>query len=105
MHYDTAHNLLVVVLGSKRVRLWPPSTAQALRAAPVYAAAGGGNHSTLDIGGGLPTAGMEAVLGPGQALFIPEGWWHQVQQPSHATPWLPPHHGCRRCADCDWLVG
>jgi hypothetical protein len=85
-HYDPYQNLLCVVAGSKRVKLWPPSAAPTLYPLPIYGEAS--NHSAVDfVNPDLATyprfrEALEAyetvTLDVGDALFIPEGWYHQV---------------------------
>ncbi|CAK9204211.1 unnamed protein product [Sphagnum jensenii] len=85
-HYDPHQNLLCVVAGSKRVKLWPPSAAPTLYPLPIYGEAS--NHSAVDfVNPDLATyprfrEALEAyetvTLDVGDALFIPEGWYHQV---------------------------
>ena len=90
-HFDANHNLLVVVKGAKRVLLAPPAAVATLGARPAFAADfhhspgvfGGGDPRGSDESseshcGGLPTGTVVADLLPGDGLFIPEGWWHQV---------------------------
>ncbi|PSC67028.1 Clavaminate synthase isoform B, partial [Micractinium conductrix] len=86
LHYDPYSNLLCVARGSKTVLLLPPSAAPALAAQPLTAESA--NHSPADLSAldlrRFP--GLQAVLpqvrrfqlAAGDALFIPEGWWHQV---------------------------
>jgi Cupin-like domain len=67
---------------SKTVTLLPPAATQLLSPLPAYAATS--NHSTLSpaaVDALAPTvAGALRVTVPaGCALYIPEGWWHQVQ--------------------------
>lgn len=95
LHRDPNPNLFVQLLSAKTVRLLKPSLGQQLYAriqhqlgyrghsrfrgsemmqgperAALYDAVWGTNHSK-DI--------LEAKLEPGDALFIPKGWWHSVQ--------------------------
>ena len=89
LHYDPYQNLLCVAAGRKRVLLAPPAAAAALGALPPYHASA--NHSPLDlasphllgarpgVAGVLPQV-QQVVLEPGDALMIPEGWWHQVRR-------------------------
>lgn len=72
IHYDANDNVLVITAGTKRVRLWPPSQTHALQAEPVWSTSP--NHSLCE----QPPAAYTATLGQGDALYIPEGWWHQV---------------------------
>lgn len=77
LHHDLTNNLLVQVLGRKKVRLIPPYELPRVR-----------NHvhcfseintEELRAGGpGLPDQ-LECVIGPGEAIFLPVGWWHHVE--------------------------
>ncbi|XP_068634537.1 lysine-specific demethylase JMJ31 [Aristolochia californica] len=85
-HYDPHHNLLCVVAGRKQVVLWPPSASPLLYPMAIYGEAS--NHSAVDVKSPdfllHPRAkhAMECsktvILHAGDALFIPEGWFHQV---------------------------
>lgn len=85
-HYDPHHNLLCVVAGSKQVVLWPPSASPFLYPMPVYGEAS--NHSSIALENPdfslYPRAkcsmdySQKVILHAGDALFIPEGWFHQV---------------------------
>ncbi|KFM27915.1 Lysine-specific demethylase 8 [Auxenochlorella protothecoides] len=76
LHYDPYCNLLVVVCGRKTVRLTPPTADPTLRAHPVWSDSL--NHADADLARS-PRLPMTCVsLGPGDALFIPEGTWHSV---------------------------
>jgi Cupin-like domain len=86
LHYDPYHNLLCVVTGQKIVRLVPPCATELLHnVAPSYAESA--NHADDDlfnpqrrkkIDGNSNGQLLEFILNPGDALFLPEGWWHQV---------------------------
>ncbi|KAE9618415.1 putative [histone H3]-lysine-36 demethylase [Lupinus albus] len=85
-HYDPHHNILCIVSGRKQVVLWPPSASPSLYPRPIYGEAS--NHSSLDLENPdysiYPRAersidfAQKVVLEAGDALFIPEGWLHQV---------------------------
>ncbi|KAK7277608.1 hypothetical protein RJT34_22623 [Clitoria ternatea] len=85
-HYDPHHNLLCVVSGRKLVVLWPPAASPTLYPMPIYGEAS--NHSSVTLENPdysrYPRAersmefAQKAVLEAGDALFIPEGWFHQV---------------------------
>ena len=90
IHYDPLHNLLCVISGCKEVRLWPPSSAPSLYPLPVYGEAS--NHSGVDFikpdlsnHPRFVSAGencQTVILNAGDALFLPEGWYHQVDSGS-----------------------
>ncbi|ESQ41996.1 hypothetical protein EUTSA_v10013262mg [Eutrema salsugineum] len=85
-HYDPHHNLLCVVSGRKKVVLWPPSASPSLYPMPIYGEAS--NHSSVGLDNpnlsDYPRAehslkqSQEVNLNAGDAVFIPEGWFHQV---------------------------
>ncbi|KAK9055751.1 hypothetical protein SSX86_026836 [Deinandra increscens subsp. villosa] len=89
-HYDPHHNLLCVVSGSKQVDLWPPSSSPFLYPMHLYGEAS--NHSAVPIDrpdlSVHPRAedskkySQRVILRAGDALFIPEGWFHQVDSES-----------------------
>lgn len=85
LHYDIAPNLFAQFHGSKEFLLYPPSQTACMYPSRRY-----------DIGSVLSDVdarkpdyhryprfreaqGMEAVVEPGQMLFTPRGWWHQVR--------------------------
>ena len=85
IHYDNYQNLLCVVAGRKDVLLWPPETAGLY---PQQLGGESGNHSQVNIArpcearhplfpGALRRA-TAVTLHAGDALYIPEGFWHQV---------------------------
>ncbi len=78
-HHDLTNNLLVQVIGRKRVRLAPPWASAQMR---------NSCHCFSDWGNAALTAGpgdddtpptLETIIGPGEAIFLPVGWWHQVE--------------------------
>jgi len=85
-HYDPHHNLLCVVAGCKQVVLWPPSATEFLY--PMSVCGEASNHSAVDLVQPdfkvHPRAKhawdhcQKVLLHAGDALFIPEGWFHQV---------------------------
>lgn len=66
LHHDHANSVLCQVLGRKRVRLAPPESLDLLDTSRgVY------NTATAD-------RPLEVILSAGETLFIPTGWWHEV---------------------------
>ena len=79
-HYDNSHNILVVLQGRKTVRLLSPEHTAVLQPFPATSLAQGSNHChASDVPAALDTAVATATLEAGDALFIPEGWWHEVR--------------------------
>lgn len=81
LHYDIdmAEVLHTVIRGRRRVRLFPPAASPALYRHPCTV------RSYVDLDApdferfpALALAsGYEAVLEPGQTLYMPAGWWHE----------------------------
>lgn len=101
LHTDGYHNLLCQVVGSKYVRLYPPSATKAMRPRCPEHGVDMSNTSEIDVGvvegwDAMPEKmdnnelewmkrGLkgweyrECVLEPGDTLLIPMGWWHYVR--------------------------
>ena len=65
--------------GRKVVALWSPADTRQLAPAPT--APSNANHAPASGAGSLLGGDAPALVtvGPGDALFIPEGWWHQAR--------------------------
>lgn len=82
LHHDLTNNLLVQLVGRKRVILASPGeTAKLYNEVHVFSEIGDLTAPELDLAT-YPRLKdvrlLEVVLEPGEALFIPIGWWHQV---------------------------
>ncbi|GFQ07460.1 tRNA wybutosine-synthesizing protein 5 [Phtheirospermum japonicum] len=85
-HYDPHHNLLCIISGCKEVVLWPPSACPYLYPLPLYGEAS--NHSAIPLENtdfslyprakSIDEHSQKVILHAGDAVFIPEGWFHQV---------------------------
>ena len=102
LHTDGYHNLLCQVVGHKYVRLYPPSATPAMRPRGMEQGVDMSNTGGVDVGvvEGWDPVGEDAdeeeavgrmreelegveywecILGPGDTLLIPLGWWHYVR--------------------------
>ncbi|KAL3827993.1 hypothetical protein ACJIZ3_016795 [Penstemon smallii] len=89
-HYDPYHNLLCIISGCKQVVLWPPSASPLLYPLSIYGESS--NHSAIALENPnfrlyprakcLDEYSQKVILQAGDALFIPEGWFHQVDSES-----------------------
>lgn len=88
-HNDFPDNIACVAVGKRRFTLFPPEQFRNLYIGPVDNTPAGRAISMVDFEspdfGKFPKfrnaldAGLTAILGPGDAIFIPSMWWHQVE--------------------------
>lgn len=85
-HVDESHNLACVVAGERRFLLYPPEAVSHLSVGPLGQGPAGTPITLVDPDA-PPTApgqreahalAREALLGPGDAVYIPPLWWHHV---------------------------
>uniref|UniRef100_T1JJC4 JmjC domain-containing protein n=1 Tax=Strigamia maritima TaxID=126957 RepID=T1JJC4_STRMM len=84
-HYDEQQNFFAQVRGSKRVFLFPPEQFECLYPYPVYHPHD--RQSQVDFDNPdyerfpkfREIEAMEAVVEPGDVLYIPMYWWHHVE--------------------------
>lgn len=101
LHYDLAHNLLAQVRGRKRIRLWAPETTRAMAPNPAFSNSPHFSRirdlESVDperFPGFAEAPCFEAELAPGEVLYLPICWWHQVLSLDFAISvnywWAPP---------------
>ena len=78
-HHDLTNNLLVQVIGRKRVRLAPPWAFARMRNSRHCFSEWGNEPLPAGIGDADIPPVLETIIGPGEAIFLPVGWWHQVE--------------------------
>jgi hypothetical protein len=88
-HFDLVYNIACVVGGRRRFTLFPPDQLHNLYVAPLDFTPSGAPVSLAPLGTADPARfprlaealrhARHAELGPGDALFIPYGWWHHVE--------------------------
>lgn len=88
-HYDAMENLACVVAGQRRFTLFPPDQIDNLYVGPIDFTPAGQTVSLVDARApdlerfprfevAMSTA-VSADLDPGDAIYIPPLWWHQVE--------------------------
>lgn len=87
-HYDTVDNLACVIAGSRRFTLYAPEWIDSLYVGPidhtmagqpVSLAASSPDDAKYPRFAAVRDQALTAELGPGDALYIPKLWWHQVE--------------------------
>lgn len=81
LHHDVSSVLFCQLYGRKRVRLVPPWAHDLTRAARgYYSSVGLDDPASTAPGGPLDgVAVSDVVVGPGDMVLLPAGWWHEVE--------------------------
>jgi Cupin-like domain len=89
-HYDTFDNLACVIAGTRRFTLYAPELIRRLYVGPIdntmagapvslAASAPPGNANEFPLFEEIRDQALQAELQPGDALYLPKLWWHQVE--------------------------
>ncbi|MFM6853286.1 MAG: cupin-like domain-containing protein [Sphingopyxis sp.] len=92
-HHDLTNNILLQLVGEKRVQMAPPWAISAMKNHHHCFSQWGNRDFAREIDApanppatapeNAPTSPadyvVETVIGPGQAVFLPVGWWHRVE--------------------------
>ena len=84
LHYDATNNLLAQVRGRKRLLLFEPKQTTSLYPFPAHSKLAHLSQINIDqpdlnkFPKFQETKYLECILEPGEILFIPPFWWHQV---------------------------
>jgi tryptophan halogenase len=91
-HWDLPRNLACVIAGERRFVLMPPEQLANLYVGPLDVTPAGQPISLVDFDdpdlirhpkfAEAMASAEVAVLGPGDALYVPSLWWHQVDSPA-----------------------
>lgn len=100
LHFDSADNVLVQIYGRKRAVLVAPKHVRALRVLRDVPSKSSLSPDEIEADGEGPVSRIErwcATLDPGDALYIPRGWWHYLASPG-ASISVNHWHGDHLCA-------
>jgi len=88
-HFDAFDNVACVVAGRRRFTLYPPETIANLYVGPLdhtmagqpvsLAAAAPPDDERYPLFSAVREQALSAELSPGDALYIPKLWWHQIE--------------------------
>ena len=84
LHFDSADNVIVQIYGCKRAVLVAPNHIRALRVLSDVPSKSSLSPHEIESDRDGPLDRIErwrATLEPGDALFIPRGWWHYLASP------------------------
>ena len=78
-HHDLTNNLLVQIMGHKRLTLASPAQTPLMRNHCHCYSEFGQDAACLTADGGMQPHLVQCDLAPGEIIFLPIGWWHHVE--------------------------
>lgn len=88
-HFDPSENIACCIAGARQFTLFPPEQVENLYVGPFEITPSGATVSLVDFDrpdfdrfpdfGKAMTAAQQAVLKPGDAIYVPYLWWHHVK--------------------------
>jgi Cupin-like domain len=88
-HFDSYDNVACVVAGARRFTLYPPEAIEGLYVGPLdntmagqpvsLAASAPADDAKYPLFGRIRDQALCAELRPGDAIYIPKLWWHQIE--------------------------
>jgi hypothetical protein len=88
-HFDSYDNVACVVAGTRRFTLYPPEAIEGLYVGPLdntmagqpvsLAAAAPPDDAKYPLFAEIREQALSADLGPGDGIYIPKLWWHQIE--------------------------
>lgn len=107
LHFDLLDNVALTLIGRKRFYLMPPGSVEDHQVSEKYdrwaRLSRIGLQEILQEGGQAAASALRVVdLGPGDALFVPSGWWHEVVN-LEPSVLLSGFFGTRRQVWAAWL--
>lgn len=80
LHYDGFHNILHVDQGSKHVTLISPKYTEFLDPGASYSSSTANHSKSSSLSSSSSSfLALQCTLYAGDAVFIPEGWWHRIE--------------------------
>jgi len=89
LHYDAFENIACVIAGKRRFTLFPPEAISRLYVGPIdntmagqpvsLAASSPFDPDRFPLYEEIRDQALDAVLEPGDALYLPKLWWHKVE--------------------------
>ncbi|PHH83163.1 hypothetical protein CDD82_3328 [Ophiocordyceps australis] len=85
LHYDVMANVYMQIRGEKRMMLFPPSDVRYLSLAPGASSSSVNVFEDIETQSLAPTHPHQALLKPGDVLFLPSLWLHSGQAMSNMS--------------------